>query len=132
MRTASNAKENSATFIIPDIIPSSPWRVASATALPGYRIRVRFLDGLEGMVDMSGLIHSATAGIFAELVDAERFEALYVECGAVTWPGGQDLAPDAMHEAIKQMGHGYCHDHFAEATEPASRRIRAVSSNTRL
>lgn len=82
----------------------SPWRVASATALPGYRIRVRFLDWLEGVVDMSGLIHSASAGVFAELVDTERFDSLYVEYGAVTWPGGQDLAPDAMHEAIKQHG----------------------------
>ena len=104
MRTAPNAEKNSTTFIIPSITPSSPWRVASATPLPGYRIKVRFLDGMEGVVDMSGLIHSETAGIFAELVDAERFDSLYVEHGAVTWPGGQDLAPDAMHAAIKQHG----------------------------
>lgn len=104
MRATPNAEENSTAFIIPGITPSSPWRVASATPLPGYRIKVRFLDGLEGVVDMSGLIHSAAAGVFAELMEVKRFDALYVEHGAVTWPDGQDLAPDAMHDAIKQHG----------------------------
>jgi hypothetical protein len=27
-----------------------------------------------------------------------------IEHGAVTWPGELDLAPDAMHDAIRQHG----------------------------
>ncbi len=28
-------------------VPHSPWRVAAVEALPGYRLKVRFLDGTE-------------------------------------------------------------------------------------
>jgi hypothetical protein len=65
---------------------------------------VRFKDGLEGTVDMSSLIFGDRAGVFSILRDQELFNQLTVEYGAVTWPGGLDLAPDAMHAAIKQHG----------------------------
>ena len=44
------------------------------------------------------------AGVFAALRDPALFAQVRVEWGAVTWPGGLDLAPDAMHEAIRQSG----------------------------
>ena len=81
-----------------------PWRVASVECLSGYRLRVRFNDGMEGIVDMAREIHAPDAGIFAELADPDRFAAAYVEFGAVTWPGEIDLAPDAMHAEIKANG----------------------------
>lgn len=104
MQTTRNAQENPAAGMTPPIIPSMPWRVLTAEPLPDYRIRVRFLDGLEGVVDMAGLVRSSKAGVFADLADEARFQALSVELGVVTWPDGQDLAPDAMHAAIKQYG----------------------------
>lgn len=78
-----------------------PWRVVEAQALPNFRLRVRFIDGLEDTVDMAGLIHSPAAGVFAELADPTRFAQVQVVHGAVTWPGDIDLAPDAMHAAIR-------------------------------
>jgi len=36
-------------------------------ALPNYRLSVRFVDGLTGTVDMSALIASPQAGVFARL-----------------------------------------------------------------
>jgi len=81
-----------------------PWRVFEVKALPEYRLQVRFVDGLCGEVDMSALVHSTTAGDFAALADPAYFAKAYVEHGAVTWPGEIDLAPDAMHAAIKQTG----------------------------
>ena len=54
------AEEDSAAAIAPPLRPSMPWRVASVEALPGYRLRLRFLDGLEGVVDMSALLPSQT------------------------------------------------------------------------
>ena len=65
---------------------------------------VRFNDGTEGNVELSDFVHSGSAGIFAALRDATLFAQARIESGAVTWPGGLDLAPDAMHRAIKARG----------------------------
>jgi hypothetical protein len=81
-----------------------PWRVASVHALPGFRLRVHFVDETEGFVDMAGLIHSPNAGVFAVLADAALFNQVFVEHGAVTWDGKLDLAPDTMYAEIKKAG----------------------------
>jgi hypothetical protein len=86
------------------ITPRSPWRVAAVEVLPGFRLKVRFLDGTEGVVDMSARIRSADAGVFAALADPVRFAEVFVDYGVVTWPGEIDLAPDAMHHAIQTAG----------------------------
>jgi len=56
------------------------------------------------MVDLSGLVHSAQAGVFAALADPALFAQVKLCYGAVAWPGELDLAPDAMHVAIKKHG----------------------------
>ena len=100
----SAPKEDSPSAMTPAIKPRMPWRVASAVALDGFRLRVRFNDGLEGEVDMTGLVHSPLAGVFTQLNDPTLFAQVFVEHGAVTWPGEIDLAPDAMYEQIKRAG----------------------------
>jgi Protein of unknown function (DUF2442) len=82
--------------------------VASVEALPGYRLRVRFLDGLEGVVDVSGLVASPNAGVFAALVDFEAFNRVFVSLGAVCWPDGLDIAPDAIYADIKASDRREC------------------------
>ena len=104
MRTQSTSEKDSSVGITPAIRPHMPWRVVDVKALPGYRLQVRFVDGLCGEVDMSALVHSTTAGVFASLADSAHFANAFVEHGAVTWPGEIDLAPDAMHAAIKRAG----------------------------
>jgi len=80
------------------------WRVAAVEALPRFRLRVRFVDGTEGAVELGDLIRSAGAGVFSALADPALFAQARVEYGAVTWPGEIDLAPDAMYAAIKKTG----------------------------
>ena len=94
--------------VAPVVRPAMPWRVASVEALQGYRLRVRFLDGLEGVVDMSGLITSPNAGVFAALADAEAFNRVFVALGAVCWPDGLDIAPDAIYADIKASDRREC------------------------
>jgi hypothetical protein len=48
---------------------------------------MRFVDGLTGIVDLSALIASSNAGVFARLRDRALFEQVHVEMGAVVWPG---------------------------------------------
>jgi hypothetical protein len=38
------------------------------------------------------------------LKDPDVFERVYIDAGALTWPGDIDLAPDAMYAAIKANG----------------------------
>ena len=92
------------TPAIPAIVCNQPDDVAEVTALPGFRLHVRFNDGVEGDVDMSSFVHSSNAGVFAELADPDRFAQAHVQYGAVTWPGELDLAPDAMYTEMKKNG----------------------------
>ena len=104
MLTQSDPKENTSVAITPEIRPSMPWRVTAVQALDGYRLKIRFMDGLEGEADLSGMVHSAAAGVFARLADPDIFAQVFVALGAVTWPGEIDLAPDAMHAEIQKTG----------------------------
>ena len=104
MRRESNAEQNPAAGLEPAVIPSAPWRVTHVEALPGYRLKVAFRDGVTGFVDMSNLIHSPRAGVFAALSDLTLFAQAVLEYGAVTWPGELDLSPDRMHAEIREHG----------------------------
>jgi hypothetical protein len=73
-------------------------------ALPGYRLRVRFNDGSEGIAELDGLLQSSDAGVFTALRDETLFRQVRISLGVVTWPGDLDLAPDAMYRAIREFG----------------------------
>jgi hypothetical protein len=81
-----------------------PWRLREVVALCGYRLKVRFQDGLEVIVDTAAMVRSEDAGVFAALHDQAVFRRVFLEYGAVTWPGEIDLTPDAMYEEIKKNG----------------------------
>ena len=94
MRLESVAKPSAALPV--------PWRVQSVKPLTGYRLRVRFVDGAEGVFNLRDLIFGPHAGVYAALRDEWQFADVHVWHGAVTWPGGIELAPDAMHDMIVQ------------------------------
>lgn len=104
MRTQSIAEKDTAAGLVPPVRPRTPWRVSEVAPLGGFRLQVRFVDGISGIVDMSALVHSPSAGVFAELADPAIFAQVFIEHGAVTWPGEIDLAPDAMHAEVKRSG----------------------------
>ena len=56
------------------VIPAAPWWVRAVNVLPGYRLAVTFNDGTSGTVDMSALVNSENAGIYATLKSAEVFQ----------------------------------------------------------
>ena len=67
--------------------------IVEATWLEGYRVRLRFEDGVAGDLDLSNVIRFD--GIFAPLKDPIRFRELRVhpELGTIYWPNGADLDP---------------------------------------
>jgi len=100
MRTKSVTQKN----ISPGITSAAPWRLSKIKPLPNCELEVEFNDGTHGFVEMVTLIMSNQAGVFAVLKDKDIFNQAYLEYGALTWPGEIDLAPDAMHDAIKKNG----------------------------
>jgi hypothetical protein len=45
-------------------------------------------------------------GALAPLLDVQFFEQVFVDYGAVAWPGEIDLAPDAMYAQIASQSPG--------------------------
>ncbi len=86
------------------IIPAAPWRLRALSVLPEWQLAVTFNDGLSGIVDISALVNGPDAGVFEALRDPAFFSKAYLDCGAITWPNGADLAPDAMHKEIQRCG----------------------------
>jgi hypothetical protein len=80
-------------------------QIVHAEPLKNYRLKIRFADGLEGVVDLSGLVGK---GIFSAWKNPKKFEQVSVdpECHTVCWPGGLDLAPDALYEDIRKQRRG--------------------------
>ena len=104
MSLARNRSEHRSASLGQSIRPTADWRVAAVEALPQYRLKVRFVDGLVGLVDMKPMVFSQAAGVFEALRDEQLFKQAFVDLGAVSWPGNLDLAPDAMYDEIKAHG----------------------------
>ena len=104
MQDHDTAEDHRAAPLKPPIVCDLPEDVSSVEALPGHRIRVRFHDGVEGIVDLGQRVRSPRAGVFAALADPAVFGLVHIEMGAVSWPGGVDLAPDAMHDELVKNG----------------------------
>ena len=71
--------------------------ISSVEALPAFRLRLRFDDGYEGVVDFSGRV--GTPGIFEPLADPSYFSLVRVhpELGTIYWPNGADVCPDVLY-----------------------------------
>ncbi|MGH8727688.1 MAG: DUF2442 domain-containing protein [Burkholderiales bacterium] len=107
MQSNETPETHRAPEVTPRIRHAVPWRVTSVTALADARLRVTFVDGTTGEVNMAGFLSSAkiNGSVFEPLRDPEIFMQASVELGAVQWPSGADLAPDAMYDEIKSHGH---------------------------
>lgn len=92
------------TYQTTGIIPAAPWRLRALNVLPEWQLAVTFNDGSSGIVDVSALANGQNAGVFGALRDPAFFAQAYLDCGAVVWPNGADLAPDAMHKEIQRAG----------------------------
>jgi hypothetical protein len=104
MRDDDAPQHDPTSAVTPPIVCDLPDDVATVEPLTGYRLNVRFHDGVSGIVDLSRRVVSSRAGVFAALADPTLFARVGVELGAVAWPCGVDLAPDAMHDELAAHG----------------------------
>lgn len=106
MSQTSAPEPDPAAGVDPPIRHTVAWRLTSVQGLPDARLRVTFVDGVSGEVDMRVfLARSEVDGtVFEALRDPQVFERVTLVLGAVSWPNGADLAPDAMYDAIRANG----------------------------
>ena len=74
---------------------SDPLRPVAVAARDGFRIWLRYADGIEGEVDLS---HLAGKGVFAAWRDRSFFEEVRIGGGnGISWGNEIDLCPDALY-----------------------------------
>lgn len=73
------------------------WDIVEVVPEPDRCLFVRFKDGLSGRVRFRP---EELTGVLAPLREASFFNRVFLDQGAAAWPGGIDLAPDAMYRQV--------------------------------
>jgi hypothetical protein len=71
--------------------------------LGGFRLRVRFNDGSEGVHDFAALVNEPGTAL-APLRDEAYFVRVFLEFGALTWPNGFDIEPEWLRREMEEAG----------------------------
>jgi len=73
-------------------------RIVSVNARPDWQLEVVFSDGTRGTVSLKDRLFGP---VFEPLKDPSMFARVSLdEYGAICWPNGADLAPDALYEKL--------------------------------
>ena len=74
--------------------------IVEVRVMEGYQLRLRFEDGVEGTVNVAGLVDFS--GVFAPLRAHDYFRQVRVnaELGTICWPNGADLDPDVLYSRV--------------------------------
>ncbi len=106
MQPAQIPQPNRTAAVEPAVQLLAPWRVVSVHAEPDRQLRITFVDGTTGTVDLRNFLNAPhiQGTVFEPLRDPAMFAQVRIAMGAVQWPNGADLAPDAMYDAITLHG----------------------------
>ena len=76
-------------------------KIVEVKPLAGYKLWLRFEDGVTGVVDLSNELWGP---MFEPLKDQALFAQARVdpELDTVTWPNGADLAPEFLYEGARR------------------------------
>lgn len=69
------------------------WDVVTVKPLPDHCLYVETVGGQRGIFDLKPYLDH---GVFRELRELDYFNRVSVVLGAVTWPHGQDIAPETL------------------------------------
>jgi hypothetical protein len=73
--------------------------VIEARYIHGFTVWIKFEDGTEGDVDLSGELYGP---VFEPLKVVNYFKLVKVdpELGTIVWPNGADLAPEFLYDKV--------------------------------
>jgi hypothetical protein len=74
--------------------------IIAVFVLDGYRLKIRFDDGVEGKLDIADIV--PLTGVFEPLKVRREFSGVRVhpELGTIYWPSGADLDPDVLYSRM--------------------------------
>ncbi len=77
-------------------------RITSVQPTPDHKLKLRYDDGVEGVVNLSGEVDK---GVFAAWQDPKHFASVKIvlDGRALEWPGEIDLCADALYLEITGM-----------------------------
>ncbi|HXQ24230.1 MAG TPA: DUF2442 domain-containing protein [Candidatus Acidoferrales bacterium] len=77
--------------------------IVEVKAIGGYRLWLRFENGVEGEIDCEPLI--SFTGVFAPLREVDYFAQVQVdsELGTIRWPNDADLDPVVLYALVTKQ-----------------------------
>ena len=78
-------------------------KVTRLEKLGGFRLRVRFNDGSQGVHDFAALVNEP-GPMLEPLRNEAYFTRVFLEFGAPTWPNGFDIAPEWLRREMEAAG----------------------------
>ncbi len=73
------------------------WDIVEVVPKSDYNLFVRFKDGTSGLIRVRD---EQLTGVLEPLRDERFFQQVFIDQGAVAWPGEIELAPDAMYAEV--------------------------------
>ena len=74
--------------------------VIGVKSLGGHRLEIEFSDGTIGVRDFIEICKK-TGPMAEPLKDANYFQRVFIEDGAMTWPNGYDWDPIVLHDEMR-------------------------------
>jgi hypothetical protein len=74
-------------------------RIMHAETLPGFRVRLRFSDGLEGIADFTPLV--TKGGAYQAIAAAPEAARIGMRGRSLEWPGADGEAVDFCADALR-------------------------------
>lgn len=74
-------------------------RIVAAEMEPGFRLRLRFADGLEGVADFAPLV--ARGGVYAAIAAAPEAVRIGPHGRSVAWPDAEGESVDFCADALR-------------------------------
>ena len=87
--------------------------LTEAKYVDGYRIWVKFSDGLHGVVDFTDIIEKFPAA--GPLADQKEFQHFYLDgWPTLAWPCGFDFSPESLYERATGKSVAWLHNNTEE------------------
>ena len=78
-------------------------KIVKVERMKDFILRVYFSDGSSGAHDFGGLTKE-DGEMIKPLRDPAFFACVFLDWGALTWPNGFDLCPDALYDIMSTAG----------------------------